>query len=194
MPEPPVVVAVRGHRIPHWRRAAAAEHPLESAAVNHPRVGGDEGGGRIEVRSVHPPMRPRRRRTVLNETAITVACWPGGFPGARSGRPAASAARLGERSAAWVFRVASPGRAAARHRVPVGPGQPGRRRAGRPSVARCVQAPRQASRGRPGTQELAVLAAQAGYADQAHLTRECRALAGLTPSALARQRAPGQDS
>jgi AraC-like DNA-binding protein len=38
--------------------------------------------------------------------------------------------------------------------------------------------------------DLATLAAQAGYADQAHLTRECRALAGLTPAALARQRGP----
>jgi len=36
--------------------------------------------------------------------------------------------------------------------------------------------------------DLAALAVQAGYADQAHLTRECRALAGLTPAALARQR------
>jgi AraC-like DNA-binding protein len=53
---------------------------------------------------------------------------------------------------------------------------------------------RQTSRGGPGTQDLAGLAAQAGYADQAHLTRECRALAGLTPAALARQRAEGQDS
>jgi AraC-like DNA-binding protein len=38
--------------------------------------------------------------------------------------------------------------------------------------------------------DLAALAVQAGYADQAHLTRECRALAGLTPAALARQRGP----
>jgi AraC-like DNA-binding protein len=38
--------------------------------------------------------------------------------------------------------------------------------------------------------DLAALAAQAGYADQAHLTRECHALAGLTPAALARQRGP----
>jgi AraC-like DNA-binding protein len=38
--------------------------------------------------------------------------------------------------------------------------------------------------------DLAALAAQAGYADQAHLTRECRALAGLTPGVLARQRGP----
>ena len=36
--------------------------------------------------------------------------------------------------------------------------------------------------------DLAALAAEAGYADQAHLTRECRALAGLSPAALARQR------
>lgn len=38
--------------------------------------------------------------------------------------------------------------------------------------------------------DLAALAAQAGFADQAHLTRECQALAGLTPTALARQRGP----
>jgi methylphosphotriester-DNA--protein-cysteine methyltransferase len=37
--------------------------------------------------------------------------------------------------------------------------------------------------------DLAGLAVQAGYADQAHLTRECGRLAGLTPAALARQRA-----
>ena len=36
--------------------------------------------------------------------------------------------------------------------------------------------------------DLAALAAEAGYADQAHLTRECVRLAGLTPAALARQR------
>ena len=36
--------------------------------------------------------------------------------------------------------------------------------------------------------DLAVLAAEAGYADQAHLTRECGRLSGLTPAALARQR------
>jgi AraC-like DNA-binding protein len=36
--------------------------------------------------------------------------------------------------------------------------------------------------------DLAALAAQAGYADQAHLTRECQALAGLTPAALVQRR------
>ncbi len=35
-----------------------------------------------------------------------------------------------------------------------------------------------------GPGELARLALEAGYADQAHLTRECRRLAGRTPSAL----------
>jgi AraC-like DNA-binding protein len=52
---------------------------------------------------------------------------------------------------------------------------------------------RHSSRGGPDTDDLAALAAQAGYADQAHLTRECRALAGLTPAALARQRALDRD-
>ena len=38
--------------------------------------------------------------------------------------------------------------------------------------------------------DLASAAALAGYADQAHLTRECAALSGLTPAALARVRQP----
>jgi AraC-like DNA-binding protein len=42
------------------------------------------------------------------------------------------------------------------------------------------------ARGRPG--DLARLAAEAGYADQAHLSRESSRLAGLTPAALARSR------
>jgi AraC-like DNA-binding protein len=37
---------------------------------------------------------------------------------------------------------------------------------------------------RAGTAPLARLAADAGYADQAHLSRECRRLAGLPPAAL----------
>jgi AraC-like DNA-binding protein len=36
--------------------------------------------------------------------------------------------------------------------------------------------------------DLAAIAAEAGYADQAHLTRECGQLSGLTPAELARQR------
>ncbi|HEY6788981.1 MAG TPA: helix-turn-helix domain-containing protein [Trebonia sp.] len=36
--------------------------------------------------------------------------------------------------------------------------------------------------------DLATVALEAGYADQAHLTRECVALSGLTPAALARVR------
>lgn len=39
--------------------------------------------------------------------------------------------------------------------------------------------------------DLASLAAETGYADQAHLTRESRELAGLPPAALARLRRPG---
>jgi AraC-like DNA-binding protein len=42
---------------------------------------------------------------------------------------------------------------------------------------------------RPEVLDLAAIAAEAGYADQAHLTRECGRLSGLTPVALARQRA-----
>ncbi len=41
----------------------------------------------------------------------------------------------------------------------------------------------------PEALDLAALAAEAGYADQAHLTRECARLSGLTPAALARRRA-----
>jgi AraC-like DNA-binding protein len=41
-----------------------------------------------------------------------------------------------------------------------------------------------------GPPDLATLAAELGYADQSHLTRECTALAGLTPAALARTRRP----
>jgi transcriptional regulator GlxA family with amidase domain len=40
------------------------------------------------------------------------------------------------------------------------------------------------AQGRPGG--LAELAADAGYADQAHLAHDCRALAGATPAALLR--------
>lgn len=42
-----------------------------------------------------------------------------------------------------------------------------------------------------GPPDLATAAALAGYADQAHLTRECAALSGLTPAALARVRRAG---
>jgi AraC-like DNA-binding protein len=42
---------------------------------------------------------------------------------------------------------------------------------------------------RPEVLDLAALAAETGYADQAHLTKECARLSGLTPAALARMRA-----
>jgi len=42
----------------------------------------------------------------------------------------------------------------------------------------------------PGGPDLARLAADTGYADQAHLTHECVRLAGLPPAALAAQRRP----
>jgi AraC-like DNA-binding protein len=41
-----------------------------------------------------------------------------------------------------------------------------------------------AGRWRAGGDGLAALAFAAGYADQAHLTRECRRLAGRTPAEL----------
>ncbi len=40
--------------------------------------------------------------------------------------------------------------------------------------------------------DLAALAARTGYADQPRLTRECAALSGLTPAALARARRPAE--
>ena len=40
----------------------------------------------------------------------------------------------------------------------------------------------------PPAPDLAALAAEGGYADQAHLTRECSAFSGFTPAALARVR------
>jgi AraC-like DNA-binding protein len=43
--------------------------------------------------------------------------------------------------------------------------------------------------GLDGDDDLAALAFDAGYADQAHLTREARRLTGLTPAALLRERA-----
>ena len=43
----------------------------------------------------------------------------------------------------------------------------------------------------PAIPDLAGLAAAAGYADQPHLTRECRALTGLTPGAYFTGRGPG---
>jgi AraC-like DNA-binding protein len=42
-----------------------------------------------------------------------------------------------------------------------------------------------------GLPDLAIAAAAAGYADQAHLTRECGELSGLTPAGLARVRRAG---
>jgi AraC-like DNA-binding protein len=47
-----------------------------------------------------------------------------------------------------------------------------------------------AGEGRPGGPDLARLAAETGYADQAHLTRECVRLAGLPPAALTAERRP----
>jgi AraC-like DNA-binding protein len=46
--------------------------------------------------------------------------------------------------------------------------------------------------GRAAPPDLAALAARVGYADQAHLTRECSALSGLTPARLAQVRGARQ--
>jgi AraC-like DNA-binding protein len=55
-------------------------------------------------------------------------------------------------------------------------------------LARVLRFRRFLSRIDAGAADLARLAAEAGYADQAHLTRESTRLAGLTPAALARSR------
>jgi len=44
--------------------------------------------------------------------------------------------------------------------------------------------------GSRGTCDLSMAAVEAGYADQAHLTRDCLALSGLTPAVLVRVRVP----
>jgi AraC-like DNA-binding protein len=46
----------------------------------------------------------------------------------------------------------------------------------------------------PGPVDLADAAVRAGYADQSHLTRECRALSGCTPAALYQLRRPRQQA
>jgi methylphosphotriester-DNA--protein-cysteine methyltransferase len=55
-------------------------------------------------------------------------------------------------------------------------------------LARILRFRRFLSRIDAGAADLARVAAEAGYADQAHLTRESTRLAGLTPAALARSR------
>jgi AraC-like DNA-binding protein len=56
------------------------------------------------------------------------------------------------------------------------------------TLARVLRFRRFLSRIDAGATDLAALAAEAGYADQAHLTRESTRLAGLPPAALARSR------
>jgi AraC-like DNA-binding protein len=56
------------------------------------------------------------------------------------------------------------------------------------TLARILRFRRFLSRIDAGAADLAGLAAETGYADQAHLTRESARLAGLTPAALARSR------
>jgi AraC-like DNA-binding protein len=53
-------------------------------------------------------------------------------------------------------------------------------------------APAPTAPGRAAPPDLAALATRVGYADQAHLTRECSALSGLTPASLARVRRAGR--
>jgi AraC-like DNA-binding protein len=56
------------------------------------------------------------------------------------------------------------------------------------TLQRILRFRRFVSRVDAGDRDLATIAADAGYADQAHLTRECAELSGLTPGALARLR------
>jgi AraC-like DNA-binding protein len=58
-----------------------------------------------------------------------------------------------------------------------------------PPAPRALYAPPAApAPGRAAPPDLAALAIRVGYADQAHLTRECSALSGLTPARLAQVR------
>jgi AraC-like DNA-binding protein len=56
------------------------------------------------------------------------------------------------------------------------------------TLQRVIRFRRFVSRIDAGHRDLAAIAADVGYADQAHLTRECVRLSGLTPAALARVR------
>ena len=63
-----------------------------------------------------------------------------------------------------------------------------RRFVSRIDASRIPEKPTAHAQDAPDALDLAAIAAEAGYADQAHLTRECGKLSGLTPAVLARHR------
>ena len=162
-------------------------------------VRGRPGARPAAERGPRPARRPRRPAAVGRQAAARdLRPGRGGRAGARHRRPAASPMPPRPRGGAGRGPAARPGRA---HR--------GRRRAGGPERApvppplhaaagygpktlqrvlrfrRFVRTARRRRRAAgPGRRR-----GRAGYADQAHLTRECSALSGLTPAALARVRA-----
>ncbi len=100
---------------------------------------------------------------------------------------AARAARSGGPRRRGRARRSAGARGAARRRRRRAPPAPplrrrGRVRARRRSSASCASSASSSSRAPDA--DLAWLALDAGYADQAHLTRECGRLSGLTPAAL----------
>jgi AraC-like DNA-binding protein len=93
-------------------------------------------------------------------------------------------------AAVEALRVASPGSAALADMLGVSERQLRRRFTaaigyGPKTFARVVRLRRFVAAARDRRATLAELALEAGYADQPHLTRECRELAGCTPSVLA---------
>src|SRR5260370_8678146 len=67
--EPAVGIAVRGDRVAHRLRRAAAHQPLEPAPLQHPAVGGDELLSCVNVWDAHAPSRPPRPPPRLERNA-----------------------------------------------------------------------------------------------------------------------------
>ena len=117
--EAAVVVPVGRDRVPDRLGGAAVEQPLEHPPVEHPRAGGHELGGRVEVRSllhgaISAPAARRRIERNGQRHDILVS-WPhanrtgcrvtrGSLRGTRSGRrPPPCAARWRACGPAWCL-------------------------------------------------------------------------------------------
>ena len=176
---------------------AGAGQPCVAGARFTPGAGGPALGPRARRR----PRRARRRCPGLRRPRTSTP--RGGAARAGAGR-GADARRRARRTAAVreaARRLADPAPARRRprrrprpQRPPAAPPLPGRRRPraqGRCSAS-CASAPSWPRPSATPEPDLARLAAEHGYADQAHLTNECTGLAGLPPGGAA-QRSPRRE-